>query len=205
MEPVSKLAIYRRKKGLTQEQLAELSGVTTRTIQRIEKGAVVPHIQTLKMLADSLDIDTELLMDQPEGNVTGAPIFTEGYNIENPARIMNLVPLYHLLALGGLFLPGLNIILPFILWVVKKDENFKYDWEGRQTINFNITFTLVLFIATPLLIVNYLLGFPLLIISYLFMVVMSIINLYRSVKMMPVKYPLSIPFMKVKAYQTQEL
>lgn len=47
----SKLAHYRRKKGLSQEQLSVVSGVSARTIQRIESGKVEAHPATLKMLA----------------------------------------------------------------------------------------------------------------------------------------------------------
>ena len=58
----SKLAHYRRNKGLSQQQLADVSGVSARTIQRIESGKVEAHPATLKMLADSLEIGTEELI-----------------------------------------------------------------------------------------------------------------------------------------------
>ncbi|MEJ1223666.1 helix-turn-helix domain-containing protein [Sediminicola sp. 1XM1-17] len=44
--------IYQRKlKGYSQEELSEKTQVTIRTIQRIEKGDVNPHLQTVKLLA----------------------------------------------------------------------------------------------------------------------------------------------------------
>ncbi|HEY0244733.1 MAG TPA: helix-turn-helix domain-containing protein [Mucilaginibacter sp.] len=187
--PESKLAVYRRKKGLTQEQLADLSGVTTRTIQRIEKGAVVPHIQTLKMLANCLEIETELLMDKPEGNIG---------IIEQPPKT-NLLPLFHLLGLIGLVMPGLNVALPFILWILKKDENPAYDQQGKQVINFHLTMTLIFYPSITLMVFYYPVGFPLVMLSYFFMVVMSILNLYRSIQSLPVKYPLSVRFFKTHA------
>jgi transcriptional regulator with XRE-family HTH domain len=182
----SKLAVYRRKKGLTQEQLAEMSGVTARTIQRIEKGAVVPHIQTLKMLADCLEVDTEVLMDEPEGNAVA---------IQQTATT-NLLPLFHLLALIGLFAPGLNVALPFVLWILKRDENPEYDKQGKSVINFHLTITLVFYPAVLLMVFFFPVGFPLMISSYLFMVVMSIVNLFRSINSQPVKYPVSYRFFK---------
>lgn len=185
--PPSKLALYRRKKGLTQEQLAELSGVTARTIQRIEKGDVVPHTQTLKMLAGCLDIDAELLMDDPEGNLPA--LETAGKS--------SIAPLFHLAALLGLSLPILNIILPFILWLVKRDELSEYDRQGRQVLNFHLSLSMVFFPAIVLMVYFFPLGFPLTMAIYLFMVIMTLINLFRSVKLQPVKYPLSYPFFKL--------
>ncbi|WGQ10063.1 helix-turn-helix domain-containing protein [Pedobacter gandavensis] len=176
--PPSKLALYRRKKGMTQEHLAELSGVTTRTIQRIEKGSVVPHIQTLKILADCLEIDPELLMDEPEGT----------------ANTASITPLFHLLALIGLSLPVLNILLPFLLWLLKREENQEYNHQGKQVLNFQLSMSMLLFPAIALMVFYFPLGFPLTVLIYVFMVIMTLLNLYRSIKLQPVKYPFSYVF-----------
>ena len=48
----------RRRAMLTQEELAEKSGVGITTINRIEKGRVEdPHFSTLRKLAQALDVD----------------------------------------------------------------------------------------------------------------------------------------------------
>ena len=58
---MSELKNIREKKNLTQEELAEKSGVSVRTIQRIESG-IEPKGYTLKTLAKSLEIaEKELL------------------------------------------------------------------------------------------------------------------------------------------------
>ena len=60
---ISKNLVYQRKlKGFTQEELAERTQVTVRTIQRIEKGDVNPHLQTVKLLAAALDVDVDDLL-----------------------------------------------------------------------------------------------------------------------------------------------
>jgi uncharacterized Tic20 family protein len=182
----SQLAIYRRKKGLTQEQLAELSGVTTRTIQRIEKGAVVPHIQTLKMLADCLDIETALLMDAPEGNTQTKP----------KVKTTSIIPLFHLLALLGLGFPILNIVLPFALWILKKEEDPEFDRQGKQVLNFHLTLTILFFPAIVLMVFYFPVGFPIVVATYAFMVIITLINLFRSIKLLPISYPLAYPFFK---------
>ena len=47
----------RREKALTQEDLAALCKLDTRTIQRIEKGEVKPYFSTLKILSRELNCD----------------------------------------------------------------------------------------------------------------------------------------------------
>ena len=46
----------RKQQRLSQEQLAELSGLNVRTIQRLEKGSA-PSLETLNRLAAALDIE----------------------------------------------------------------------------------------------------------------------------------------------------
>lgn len=44
---------YRHKNGLSQQRLADLSGVPFRTIQNIEAGVKNPNVETLSMLDDA--------------------------------------------------------------------------------------------------------------------------------------------------------
>ena len=60
---------YQRKiKGYSQEELADRTNVTVRTIQRIEKEEVSPHLNTIKLLAIALDIEVDELvaLDDPK-------------------------------------------------------------------------------------------------------------------------------------------
>ena len=50
---------YRMKKGYTQEQLAELAGLSTRQIQRIEDNNEKTSLKTLRILINLLDIPDE--------------------------------------------------------------------------------------------------------------------------------------------------
>lgn len=56
-----KIVTARKKKGLTQEQLADLSNITVRTIQRIESGETTPRAYTVKTIAAVLDTSFEEL------------------------------------------------------------------------------------------------------------------------------------------------
>lgn len=53
----SRIKDHRTKKGLSQEELAELSKVNLRTIQRIENNETTPREKTLKLIFDALDIE----------------------------------------------------------------------------------------------------------------------------------------------------
>ena len=68
-----KLAEYRNEKGLTQEQLAEMTGINIRTIQRIESGEVTPRTYTLNIILEILGKDTEDLKDENEPFVIEKP------------------------------------------------------------------------------------------------------------------------------------
>ena len=51
----------RTAKGYTQKELADISNISIRSIQRIENGEVVPRMYTLKTLAECLDFSLDLL------------------------------------------------------------------------------------------------------------------------------------------------
>jgi transcriptional regulator with XRE-family HTH domain len=49
----------RISKGYTQQELSELTGISLRSVQRIENGDVLPRMYTLKILAKHLDFSLE--------------------------------------------------------------------------------------------------------------------------------------------------
>ncbi len=175
------MARCRKEKGMTQEQLAEASGVTARTIQRIESGVVTPQGQTLKLLAEALQVHPGELV-----SVDTAPSFSEPV----------LLPLYHILPLLGLALPFVNIILLLILWTMKRDEHPEYNRQGREAINFQITVTIVIVLSFITMVLYFPVGFPLMIASYVVAASFCILNTIRALKGRPVHYPLYVHFLK---------
>lgn len=59
MSIVTQLKELRENQSLTQEQLAQKSGVNVRTIQRIEQGKVIPRKSTQQLLIEALGYNTE--------------------------------------------------------------------------------------------------------------------------------------------------
>lgn len=54
--------------GLLQPQLAELSGISTRTIQLVEQGKGNPSLDTLVKLADPLGLELVFVLKEPSKN-----------------------------------------------------------------------------------------------------------------------------------------
>lgn len=55
----TRLKYWRRRKGLTQHDLAREAGVSNQTIVNIEKYGKVPIVSTVRKLTEALNITTE--------------------------------------------------------------------------------------------------------------------------------------------------
>lgn len=65
MESKDILQMYRTKKGLTQEQLAEQVFVTRQAVSRWERGETSPNPETLKLLSKIYDVSINTLLGSP--------------------------------------------------------------------------------------------------------------------------------------------
>jgi len=119
----------RSRKGLSQEQLAENSGLSLRTIQRIENGETEPRGETLKRLMNALDATPDDLMD---------------WSIAEDKGFLTAV---NLSALGFFVFPLLGILIPLIMWISKKDKLKDINKTGKEILNFQITWNLLVFMA----------------------------------------------------------
>lgn len=106
METGKLIKELRTQKGMTQEELAEKTEVSVRTIQRIENGAVDPRAYTLQMIAKALEVEYSLLA----GNESD-----KGEDIHE-ADDNNWLGLLHLSGLLPLIFPTL------LLWNRKKEK-----------------------------------------------------------------------------------
>mgnify|MGYP003634480722 FL=1 len=119
----------RKRNGLSQEELTENSGLSLRTIQRIENGETQPTGDTLKRIAKALNVTPNELMDWTIMEDKG---FLKALNLS---------------ALTFLFFPILGILVPLIMWISKKDKLKDLNKIGRDVINFEITWTVLLFLG----------------------------------------------------------
>ena len=120
---MSKLLALRQKLNLTQEELFEKTGISVRTIQRIEAGTR-PKGYTLKALAKGLGISEEELIEKEE------TIDTED---------IKWLKLINLSALPFMFVPPLNIAAPLLIMYLKK----QFTPVARKVVTIQLVWTLI--------------------------------------------------------------
>ena len=102
----------------------------------------------------------------------------------------------HLSALLGLVPPFvvLNLLGPLVIWLIKREQSFFVDEQGKEAVNFQISIAVYLIVAGLLSVVfvEYLLGLAVL----LFMAVCAIIAAIKANHGESFRYPLSIRIIK---------
>ncbi len=158
----------RLRKGMTQQELASLTKINVRTIQRIESGEVTARLYSLQMIASVLGVDVQLLLP------------SEPNAAENIRENKFLVIMLHLS--GFLLLPTLMI------WFFEKDRVRDIRQHGVDVINFQLTMLVFLIPLLPLVV------FPVLI--ALFTSAVILINTCKVIYNRPYHYPMTISFLK---------
>ena len=125
----SKIKEVRKIKGLSQEELAESSGVNLRTIQRIENEENEPRGKTLQLICKALTINIEDLLDY------------------NKTEDKNFLIIFHLSVLAFWIIPLGNIILPLVLWLSRKDKVAGLKEIGANLLNFQIIWTVFTYVS----------------------------------------------------------
>ena len=124
------LATARKKKGLTQEELAELSKVTVRTIQRLESGDTVPRAFTLRAIAAALDTPFESLQagtgSKEEKDATPATT--------HPGEAVHFLQTLCLSSFSFLIIPFVHFLVPLFLLRRRKDLAREVVLPARQLV-----------------------------------------------------------------------
>ncbi len=128
----------RRRNSLTQEELSKASGISIRTIQRIEKGVSTGAPHTIKALARALRVESsELLI----GNQPSNALSNEYWH---KVRLMNFS------ILSVFLLPFGNVILPALIFLFNRHDE-GVNTLGRKIISFQLIATPVLFFFTAII------------------------------------------------------
>ncbi len=165
----------REQQNLTQTELAEKSGLSLRTIQRVEAGTI-PKGYTLKALAKALEIEPEKLLPNNEGSAA-----------INRAKLINIS------ALSFLILPFGNLIIPAILTYNTKDIKAKK--LGKNVLSIQIIWTVILavsIITAPFIQLAFAIKIPLFIIFLLLLFCINIIIIVKNSVSLNQKEELSI-------------
>ena len=122
METGKLIRDLRIKKGMTQEELADKTEVSSRTIQRIENGEVDPRAYTLQMIAKALEVDYNLFVgNEPD----------EEREIQQ-VNSNNWLGLLHFSGIIPLIFPTV------IIWNYKKDKIKGMSEHYRDVISFQL-------------------------------------------------------------------
>ncbi len=170
-----KISQLRKEKAWSQEDLAERSGISVRTIQRIEKNGSQPRPFTIQTLAKTLDVEVTTLLSKEQK--TGQP----------PAIDFSILRQINLAVFVHVILPLGNIFLPLIIWR-KNRKSALVKEVGSKIITVQILWTLttlLLLILTPL--VSLLISgevqvgqFPTVLLVYLLSVVLNVLMTIQS-------------------------
>jgi transcriptional regulator with XRE-family HTH domain len=160
---VKKIKDFREQNGWTQTDLADKTGLSLRTIQRVESGHTIPKGHTLKMLSDLFGVK---------------PSEFKSEDTQITYRHIEHLKLINLSALAVILIPFGNILFPFMVWRRNKEDRI-INRAGRYILNFQIIWTLVLsllLLISPFIQLSLQLPFSLiiviLILSYCFNVLM---------------------------------
>lgn len=118
----------RQRKGYSQEELSDKSGLSLRTIQRIENGQTEPLGDSLRRLAAAFDVD---------------PIEITDWQLKEDTGYLTLL---NLSALSFIIFPLLGVVVPLAIWTIRKDKVKDAEKTGKALLNFQITWTIIMFI-----------------------------------------------------------
>ncbi len=180
-----RLKYHRKSKGFSQEELSQQTNVTVRTIQRIEKAEVNPHLNTIKLLAAALDIEVNELLP-----------------LENPKEETlkkKWLLLLHATPLLGIFIPLGNVLIPLFIWIHKREDNPIYNEHGVKVINFQITVFLIAVLSFISLVTIEKWGFFIFISAVPICIAIMLFNIVYVLQKEKSYYPLSIPFLRLKS------
>lgn len=167
---VSILKSIREQEGYTQADLATKTGLSLRTIQRLENTNKVPKGYTLNALAEEFNMEPSTLQ-------------AKYLNIKRSRDSeITTIKMINLSVLSFLGIPFGNLIFPFIIWRNNRDSQL-VDEVGRRVVNFQILFTLflcLLLILIPFTVAKLLPGIPIMLIALLFAYLFNIVVIIRT-------------------------
>jgi len=123
----------RIRKGYSQEELSAKTGLSLRTVQRIENSENEPRGDSLRRLASALQVTPDDLTDWDMPEDRG---YINGMNLS---------------ALCFIVFPFFGIVVPLIMWISKRDKLKSVNRTGKIIINFQITWTMLLFLISIIL------------------------------------------------------
>ena len=102
--------------------------------------------------------------------------------------------LCHVSGLAGYVIPFGNIFAPLIIWLIKRDQSWFVDDQGKEALNFQISWTIYMIVSAIAILV--LVGIVLLGIVAIGGLVLLIVAAVKANEGIAYRYPLTIRFIK---------
>ncbi len=127
------IASYRKKKGITQEKLAEVCNVTPQAVSKWENDLSCPDIAILRLLAHTLGVTVDELLNEEDAFVALAP------SEDRKGKILRIR------VLDGDDKVNVNLPIPLIEVLLKNgaSENITFGKKGINLIDFEQVMQLV--------------------------------------------------------------
>lgn len=178
--------------GLSQDQLADQTQLSLRTIQRVENGETDARGDTIVRIAKALNLPVSEIygLTEQEDN--------------------SYLAVFNLSALSFIIFPLLGILVPLVLWLLKRDKIRDLDNVGKKMLNFQISWFLLLSVMWVWMAMGaifrlelwyaFVFGVPSLVIAmlvlYVFNIALIAMNTVRCAKAKKVIYQPAIPFLR---------
>lgn len=173
-----KIIELRKNLSITQEELANQTGVSTRTIQRIEQGEVTPRLTTLKLLSEALDYNLN--------------------NIATNSRIDKTILFFVHLSSIVIF-----ILFPILVLIWNNSMSKTLEIEAKRAINFQISYLLCILFGVVIVLLGrfylplFAVGTILLVGCPIVFTIVCIRNMILLNNQIKAKYPFEIKFLKI--------
>lgn len=110
-----------------------MAGINLRTLQRAEAGNAVPRGETLRLLAQVLEVPVETFSNTRDADAPQLP---------NDSGMLHLL---NFSSLSFWLFPFGNVLLPLGLWLYKRDTVAGVDAFGKRVLCFQIIWTVVVY------------------------------------------------------------
>lgn len=127
MSVAEKVKSLRKQYGYSQEKLAEETGLSLRTIQRVENSETEPRGDTLNRIANVFQVSPDEIL--------------EWNKVEDNSYLMVM----SLTQFSFIIFPLLGVLIPLLLWILKRKTISKVDEIGKKILNFQITWSIAVF------------------------------------------------------------
>jgi len=148
--PGAKIKELRMLAGFSQEKLAEESGLSLRSIQRIENNQTVPRGDSLSRLSAALNVPLDTLTGYRNLQQTEKSV-----ELKEDPKILLLIMLS---AFGYLINPLIGILVPAIVWFLFKNSTSGAHAIGLKIIRLELVFCLALGVAYAYMVSHKLFG-----------------------------------------------